>query len=100
MKAHRSRLDRHLEVLGELQRQQPINESEYEEWRTHPCTRRLFDELEFNFLTNLENHIHNSTENPEKCFAAANRLAGAENVIDHIFEWSPSGIELEDDYEA
>lgn len=84
----------------EKQKQNPITQGDYEEWRNHPCTQRLQRDLEEIILSDGAQLTTLLSGESEDIFSAQRVVAGKAQVIEFVFAWAPDEISLEVDDES
>lgn len=96
MKKHEERTSRFWQDF--VSQYRDLSPADYEEWRTNPVTRRLFDHLEYSLLGQQRDLGQMTPGDPYIPVqqAAVNAYMTA---VEEIFSWVPEGIVLESDYE-
>ena len=74
---------------------QPVHPSQFKEWRDHPVTLHLFNDLEKTFLDCATDSL--PYDSMEKIAIEAVRRDAWRDLIDLILEWSPAGVTQEDE---
>lgn len=75
-----------------------LSPADYEEWRTNPVTRRLFDYLEYTLLA-LQTELGQLTPGDPYIPVHQAEVHAYMTAVENIFSWAPEGIVLENDYE-
>ena len=96
MKAHESITVSFWETVTQRQKQNPITQADYEEWRRHPCTLRMFEHFE---LVTLEAQTELAAMGPggTDILTEQARVHELTTMIEQMYSWAPDGIKLEDE---
>ena len=82
-------LEKYLDKISEQRLAHPLSPEAYHEWRDHPVTVRLLEDLEIALIVNATDL---SAESNVSFFA------GAKDVIEDVVNWKPE--ELDDEEES
>lgn len=94
MQPHVPTIDRVYDQMVAQHEATPITESEFEGWRDHPVTRRLFDEFEIK-LAEAQGEL--SEELPSSNIPLKHaHLNGYHLAVTDLFEWLPDGLSWEE----